>query len=204
MPRISRNAARIWRGAFLAAALAAAITGCNKGPAEPDAPGASTPMPTVAPLLWDVPGAWAAAEVPKGGQKRAEYKVPKTGNDKDDGELTVAFFGTGSEGDETRRFKEAFAQFDGDVGATAARERFDVGPMKVESVDVAGTFKIPMARPLGPSKRSPVEMVKQNYRMLLAVVKTPDRGNWFFKLIGPDETVQAARPGFKSVLQSVK
>jgi hypothetical protein len=186
--------------------VASVLSACSRAPAELDVTpsSSSSPPPTVAPLTWEVPGAWPSTGVPKGGQKRAEYKVPKAGNDKDDAELTVAFFGTGSEGDDARRFKEAFALFDGDVGASAQREDFDVNALKVSLADVVGTYKISLTPPVGAQKRSPVQMVKPSYRMLIAVVKTPDRGNWFFKLVGPDETVQAARSGFRSVLQSVK
>jgi hypothetical protein len=189
---------------FLLLFAAATTVACSKSPAEPEAPSSSSAAPAVAPLVWDVPGSWSISEFPKGGQKKAVYKVPKAGNDKEDAELTVAFFGTGSEGDEQKRFKEAFGQFDGDVGATAQRSELDVKGTKVAIADVAGTYKIALTPPSGPAKRSPVQMVKSTYRMMLAVVKTPDRGNWYFKLVGPDETVQAARSGFRTVLESVR
>jgi hypothetical protein len=189
---------------LLLVAIAALAPACSKSPSEPEAPSGSAATISVPPLAWDVPGSWSISEFPKGGQKKAVYKVPKAGNDKEDAELTVAFFGTGSEGDEPKRFKEAFAQFDGDVGATAQRDALDVKGTKVEIADVAGTYKISLTPPVGPTKRSPVQMVKPTYRMMLAVVKTSDRGNWYFKLVGPDETVQAARSGFRTVLESVR
>jgi hypothetical protein len=36
------------------------------------------------------------------------------------------------------------------------------------------------------------------------VVRTKDRGNWFFKLVGPDETVQAARSAFRRMVESAR
>lgn len=184
--------------------VGAAVGACNKAPAEPDAPSSAAAVISVPPLAWDVPGSWSVSEFPKGGQKKAVYKVPRAGNDKEDAELTVAFFGTGSEGDEQKRFKEAFGQFDGDVGAAAQRSELEVKGTKVEIADVTGTYKIALTPPVGPTKRSPVQMVKPTYRMMLAVVKTSERGNWYFKLVGPDETVQAARSGFRTVLESVR
>jgi len=158
----------------------------------------------VAPLVWDVPGAWTVMEAPGSGSRKAIYKVPKAGNDKEDAELTVFFFGTGSKGDPAPNFKEWFGQFDGDVGATAARESFEARGLKVETVEVTGTYKIAMGPALGPKKKPPMQMVKQNFRLYGAVVKTPDRGNWFFKLTGPDETVQAARPAMRTLFESAR
>lgn len=185
--------------------LAALGSACSKTPAEPEPPSAQAPKsPAVRPLAYDVPGAWTVLEAPRTGPKKAIYKVPKTGDDKEEAELTVVFFGTGSGGDEDTRFSELFALFDGDVGKTAARETFEVGAMTVETFDVVGTYKVALAPPMRGKKQSPIQMVKDRYRMLGAVVKTKDRGNWFFKLVGPDDTVQAARSSFRAVLDSVK
>ena len=182
-----------------------AAAGCSKAPAEPE-PTAQTASaaPAVTPLTWDVPGTWTALPASRSGPKKAVYKVEKAGNDKEDAELDVLFFGTGAEGDPDKIFKEMFGTFDGDVGASAKRERFEVRGMKVEIVDTSGTYKQALSPPVGPKKQSPVQMVKQNWRLHAAVVKTPDRGNWFFKLTGPDETVQAASPAFRTLVESAK
>jgi hypothetical protein len=185
--------------------LAALGLGCSKTPAEPEPSASSAPSsPAVRPLAYDVPGTWTVLEAPRSGPKKAIYKVPKTGDAKEDAELTVVFFGTGSGGDEDARFAELFALFDGDVGKTAAREAFEVGGMKVETFDVAGTYKVALAPTMRGKKQSPIQMVKDRYRMLGAVVKTKDRGNWFFKVVGPDDTVQAARSSFRGILESVR
>jgi hypothetical protein len=182
-----------------------ALAACSKAASElePPPPAASA-APAVAPLVWDVPGVWTVMETPGRGTRKAVYKVPKAGNDKEDAELTVFFFGTGNKGDPAPNFKEWFGQFDGDVGATAARDSFDARDLKVETVEVGGTYKVPMGPQLGPKKKAPMQMVKQNFRLYGAVVKTPDRGNWFFKLTGPDETVQAARPALRALLESAR
>ncbi len=141
---------------------------------------------------------------PPSGPKKASYKIPKTGNDKEEAELHVFFFGTGSKGDADANFKAWFDQFDGDVGASAAREKFEVHGLGVETVEVAGTYKIAMGPPVGPKKQPAMSMVKKDFRMVGAVVKTPDRGNWFFKLIGPNDTVQSAKSAMRTLLESVK
>jgi hypothetical protein len=186
--------------------LTAAPLACSKAPAEPEATAApaETSSPAVSPLLWDAPGTWTVMAEGRSGKQKAAYKVPKAGNDKEEAEMTVLFYGTGSEGDVDRRLKEWFADFDGDVGGAAKRETFEVHGMKVEMVDTMGTYKLALGPKIGPKQKSPMQMVKHDYRMLGAVVKTPDRGNWFFKLIGPDETVQAARPTFRTMLESAR
>ena len=79
-----------------------------------------------------------------------------------------------------------------------------VGSFKVETVEVKGTYKIDLGPKLGPGKRPPAQMVRENYRLVGAVVKTPDRGNWFFKMVGPDESVLAAKSAFRAMLESVR
>jgi hypothetical protein len=185
-------------------------TGCNKAPAELDGASASSSVAVtaVAPLLWDAPGAWSKLDLPpRVGDKKAVYHIDKAANDTDEAECFVAFYGTGAKGDPLPVFKEWFGQFDGDVGATAARESFAVGPagtLAVETVEATGTFKIALTPKPRGRKEAPVQMVKSKWRLYGAVVKTPDRGNWFFKLVGPDDTVLGARSAFRAMLESAR
>jgi hypothetical protein len=189
----------------LAAAVLLALPACNKAPAEPEGRPASSSdqSPAVAPLLWDAPAAWTKLDV-SGGPKKAAYQVTKAGDDKEEAQVEVLFFGTGAKGDPVANFKEWFDQFDGNVGATAARETFAVHALKAETVEVSGTYKIALTRPPRGRKAAPVQMVKNKWRLYGAVVRTPDRGNWFFKLVGPDETVQAARSAFRTMVESTR
>jgi hypothetical protein len=130
--------------------------------------------------------------------------VTPTGEEAAQGEASVLFFGTGAKGDPALNFKEWFDQFDGNVGATAARETFQAHGLTVETVEVTGTYKIGLTPTPKGRKAAGVQMVKKNWRLLGAVVRTPDRGNWFFKLTGPDETVQASRSSFRAMLESAR
>lgn len=186
-------------------ALALTSAACSKAPAEPEPQkAAASSAPAVAPLAWDPPGTWTVLPVPPTGVKKAAYKVPKVANDKEEAEVNVVFLGTGEKGDPTKVFKEWFDQFDGNVGPGAKREQFDVKAFKIETVEVNGTFKMSLAPPVGPKKKSPVQMVKEGYRLYGAVVKTPERGNWYFRMTGPDETVQSARSAMRAMLESVR
>lgn len=182
-------------------------TGCSRAPAEPDPPPSTASVSTtsaVAPLQWTVPGSWTTLDVPRSGPLKAGYRIPKVGNDKEEASLEVYFFGTGAAGSPDKQFLEWFHQFDGDVGPTAKRDKFTASLLEVETVEVSGTYKIPLGPAVGPKKKAPMQMVKENFRLLGAVVKTPDRGNWFFKLAGPSDTVDAARGAWRSLLESAK
>ncbi|MBK9265356.1 MAG: hypothetical protein IPM54_36925 [Polyangiaceae bacterium] len=180
-------------------------TGCSRAPAEPEPTSTSAPAaPAVAPLQWTVPSSWTTMDVPRSGPQKAGYRIPQVGNDKEEATLEVFFFGTGAEGSPDKHFQSWFKQFDGDVEKTAKREKFSAGALEVEMIEISGTYKIPLGPPVGPKKKAPMQMVKENFRLLGAVVKTPDRGNWFFKLAGPSDTVEAARGAWKTVLESAK
>jgi hypothetical protein len=189
----------------LTAAALVTLAACNKAPAEPEAPSkASAEAPAVAPLTWDAPAAWAKLDGPRNGPQKAGYRVEKAGNDKEEAEVSVFFYGTGAQGDPEPNFKEWFGQFDGDVGATAKRDKFQAHGLEVETVEAQGTYKIVLTPPRRGMKKAPVQMVKNGFRLYGAVVKTKDRGNWFFKLVGPDDTVQAARSAMRGMLESAR
>ena len=116
----------------------------------------------------------------------------------------MLFYGTGSNGDRDKSWDPWFKQFDGDAKSTATRETFDAGPSKVETFEVAGTYKLNVGPHKPGATSSPVQMVKQNYRMIGVVVRTPDRGNWFLRLVGPNETVLAHEAELRAMLEAAK
>jgi hypothetical protein len=187
----------------LACLLVAALPACRDKPQELSTPvAASASVPAVAPLVYEVPGTWTKLGESAVSSKRAGYKVPKAGADAEDAELTVLFFGTGSQGDPDKHFKEWIEAFD--AGAATDRKSFDSPAGKIDTVESAGTYKVSLGPAVGPKKKSPMQMVKEKWRLYGAVVRTKDRGNWFFKLVGPDETVLAAKGALESTLQSAK
>ena len=187
-----------------AVSLGAHLVGCSH-PSDEPANQRATSTPAVAPLQYTVPSTWEKTESSDTKERRAGFKVSRAGDDKEDGEALVLFFGTGSAGDRDKIWDDWFAQFDGNPKADAKRADFEgTHGLKVETWQFLGNYKLNM----GPHKRgmtkSPVQMVKNGFRMLSAVVHTPDRGNWFFRLVGPDQTVQAAAPDFKAMLDSAQ
>ena len=155
------------------------------------------------PLVYTPPATWTKTDGDDKSARRASYRVPKTGNDTEDAELLVLFYGTGSNGDRDKSWDEWFKQFDGNAKKDATRETFQVNGMQVETFEFVGTYKLNM----GPQRRgmttSPVQMVKSDYRMIGVVVHTLDRGNWFFRLVGPKETVEAHKAELHAMLEGV-
>lgn len=178
---------------------------CRDKPQELSTPVATgAAAPAVAPLVYEVPGTWTKLGESQTSSKRAGYKIPKAGADAEEAELTVLFFGTGSQGDPDKHFKEWFDAFDGNAAAAAIRKSFDAPAGKVDTIEVMGTYKVSLGPAVGPKKKSPMQMVKEKWRLYGAVVRTKERGNWFFKLVGPDETVLAAKSGLEAALQAAK
>src|SRR5207249_3925644 len=88
--------------------LGSAIAGCSKAVDEPTAPRPAASAAAVAPLAWDAPGSWTKLQAPPSGPKKVSYRIDKVGNDKEEAEMNVFFFGTGAKGDPAPTFKEWF------------------------------------------------------------------------------------------------
>ena len=44
---------------------------------------------------------------------------------------------------------------------------------------------------------------RQNYRMMAAIIETPDKGNYFIKFYGPATTVEASADGFQKMIEGM-
>jgi hypothetical protein len=203
----------LWPAAFALAGL-----GCNRSPPEP-VPVATTAVPTAPSpatagdtgseqpgrngLEWTPPPGWTVEKGADAHDARAKYTVPPVGNDKAPAELQVRFLGRGPQADFDAAVREWMAEFDGNVAADAQRQEFDVGTVHVRTVEVLGTYKQPMGPPIGPHKKAAAYAIKQGWRSILAAASAGNRGVWLFRLLGPDDTVQAARSGMDGMLHSV-
>lgn len=169
------------------------------GVAAPLPPGASTAMPAnhppipsgtaaVAPaadpgpaLAWDAPAAWKTAPNPNP-MRKATYKIPKVAGDAEDAELAVSTAGGGVQPNIDRWTKQ--------FGATKAKtDSRTVNGLKVTTVEVKGSFAA------GGMMGAPDAPPKEKQMLLGAIVETGDALQ-FFKLVGPEKTVTAARADF--------
>src|SRR5262245_34829042 len=149
-------------------------------------------------LRFRVPGDWARVPAPSD-MRAAQFRVPRSGNDAEDGELVLFFFGKGQGGSadqNVERWTGQFTQPDGKPSKDAAVVTIrTVNGLKQTSVDVGGTYK---PAPMGGAGGAE----KPGWRLLAAVVEG-DGGPWFWRLTGPDATVTAAKPHFDAMLASL-
>jgi hypothetical protein len=158
-------------------------------------------VPTEAPkaggLTWEAP-APLVRQAPKSSMRAAQYTVE--GDDR--AELAVFYFGNGQGGgveQNVTRWLGQFKQADGsDTAAKAKRSEKKVGDVSVALVEATGTYGGGMAMPGTPQAET-----IQDAALLAAIAQGPE-GSLFFKLVGPREAVERARPAFDALIMSIK
>jgi hypothetical protein len=149
-------------------------------------------------LTWTPPAAWKAGE-PKP-MRAATYKVPAAKGDTEEGEVAVFFFGSGQGGGvdaNVDRWINQFEQPDGKASKDAAKTKKDtVNGLPVTTVELNGTYTASMG-PMGPKSNRP------GYKLYGAIVEGP-QGAVFFKLTGPQKTVDTAKGDFQKLIKSMK
>ena len=71
-------------------------------------------------------------------------------------------------------------------------EKKTVGGSEVHVVDLAGTYKDTPGGPFAGGKTT----LREDWRMLGAIIVTKDAGNYFLKLYGPKATITENEKGF--------
>jgi hypothetical protein len=148
-------------------------------------------------LTFTAPKEWKPRP-PASSMRVAEFVVPKAQGDAEDAEAIVYFFG-GTGGSVDANVQRWIGQFDRakDAPADGNRKTFSVGSLKVTTVDVSGTY-IAEVRPGATERHN-----KHGFRMRAAVIETP-KGPYFFRLVGPANTVKGASAAFDAFLQSLR
>jgi hypothetical protein len=143
------------------------------------------------------PAGWTKKE-PTSRIVEAEFSTPPAGGDMAPGRLTAMGAGGSVEDNVTRWV----GQFVGQGGAVAKpqRDKTSAGGAQIEVVDLAGTYKDSPGGPFAGGKT----IMRDNYRMLGAIIQTKDKGNYFLKLYGPKATIDAAEKGFHEMVKSVR
>jgi hypothetical protein len=161
--------------------------------------GADTLKSEAAGLRFRVPEDWSRVPAPSD-MRAAQFRVPRSGSDGEDGELVLFFFGQGQGGSADQnldRWTGQFTQPDGKPSKDAAVVTIrTVNGLKETSVDVGGTYQ---PAPMGGAGGA----AKSGWRLLAAVVEGPG-GPWFWRLTGPEATVGAAKPHFDDLLASLQ
>jgi hypothetical protein len=148
------------------------------------------------------PASWKREQA--GNKFRAyQFEVPPAPGDKEPAEVVIFHFGGGggSVKDNIQRWKGLFAPPAGKNADDIAQvSNFDVSGLPVSYLDIAGTYKVKNP-PFAPNAK--VEL-KENYRMIGAIVDTPQEGLYFIRFVGPAKTVTEQKPAFDQWLKALK
>jgi hypothetical protein len=148
-------------------------------------------------LALTAPASWTKKE-PASRIVEVEFAVPATKGDETPGRLTAMGAGGSIESNVDRWV----GQFAGPGGAAVKpqRDKATVDGCEVEVVDLSGTYIDTPGGPFAGGKK----VMRENYRMLGAIIQTKDRGNYFLKLYGPKATIDENEKGFQEMVKSLK
>lgn len=140
-------------------------------------------------LAWEAPSTWQSVPNPNP-MRKATYKIPKAGGDADDAELTVSAAAGGVE--------QNIKRWEGQFGpaAKAKTEPRTPNGLKVTLVEIKGTFA-------GGGMMGAPAPPKKDQMLLGAVVDAGDKQH-FFKMVGGEKTVTAAKKDFDKFVASFR
>jgi hypothetical protein len=147
------------------------------------------------------PEEWQAVQ-PRSNIVQYEFSAPKGVEDKDKASRITVMGAGGSIKDNIDRWYAQFEQADGSATKDKSKtEVLDVAGQKVHLVDIPGNFKDSMG---GPFFQNKPPVIRENYRMLGAIIETKGMGTHFFKITGPADSVEKLADGFKKMLKEMK
>jgi hypothetical protein len=140
-------------------------------------------------LAWDVPATWVSAPNPSP-MRKATFKIPKAAGDTEDAELAVSAAAGGVEAN-IKRWEQQFGD------AKAKTEPRNPNGLKVTLVEIKGNVAA------GGMMGMPAAAAKEHQMLLGAVVDAGDRQH-FFKMVGGEKTVTAAKKDFEKFVASLR
>ncbi|UCF66889.1 MAG: hypothetical protein JSV80_14050 [Acidobacteriota bacterium] len=178
--------------------------------AAPDAPAtpatesfAIPPLPSgsgqgQASLEWDVPEGWLE-QPPSSPMRKAQYALPGPAGE---GSCVVFYFGPGQGGGVDANIARWIGQFRGADGGSAEHSaqtlELDGGRLPVTIIEAHGTYVGGMGTAMGGA-----DTPLADHRMLAAVARGPD-ANWFFKCLGPEQTMELHQAAFDAFIRSLR
>jgi len=142
-------------------------------------------------MYWTAPEHWVE-EPPANSMRVAQYRVPGAAGD---AECVVFYFGPGQGGDpvaNANRWAGQFTQPDG--GSTLDMMtvvELETARVPAHLVEIRGTYEGGMSSPTATPGA-----------MLLGGIAQGSDAPWFFKFVGPEETVRAERAAFVALMES--
>jgi hypothetical protein len=144
-------------------------------------------------LSFEVPTSWKVNQ-PRSQMRLLEIAIPPVEGDDKPGELVLFAFpgGAGTVQMNVQRWQQQFTTEDGGH-PDIKTETIKAGDAEITVVEAAGRYRTQIPTPVD----------EPNFRLIGGIYTTPQTG-YFFKLVGPDKTVQEAGPGFRAMLESMK
>ena len=140
------------------------------------------------------PAKWIPKE-PKSRMIQYEFAVPAADGDETPGRVTMMRAG-GSVQANMQRWQGQFVPSTGDEQQADILQK-EVAGTTIHTIDLSGTYKDRPRGPMGPV------VEKSDYRMLGAIIVTPESGSYFVKLYGPANTVAAQEAAFHAMLDGL-
>ncbi|HEX7900924.1 MAG TPA: hypothetical protein VF950_24410 [Planctomycetota bacterium] len=137
-------------------------------------------------ITFKAPEAWKKEE-PSSNMRKGQYRIPDKEKTAKDAELAIFYFGAGAGG-----IKANVDRWAGQMGATDVKAEMIEGAHKIHLIDLKGTYT-------GDAAAGP----QAGARMLGAIVEAGD-GPWFFKLVGPADTVGDWKDEYVAMLKAAK
>ncbi|HXG60403.1 MAG TPA: hypothetical protein VNO22_03430 [Planctomycetota bacterium] len=142
-----------------------------------------TPPPPADGIRFEAPQGWIR-ETPSNPMRKAQYRIPDKEGKAGEAELTVFFFGP-----DRNLLQANLDRWARQMGSSDPKPETFEGRCRVTLLDLSGTYRSDFAP-------EPIEKA----RMLAAVVEASD-GPWYFKLVGPADTVGDWRDEFVALLK---
>jgi hypothetical protein len=145
------------------------------------------------------PAGWKE-ETPGNRMRYAQFRLPKQGDDKADGEVVVFKGLGGSAKDNVKRWKGMFQPPAGkSIDDVAKVEEIKIGGRDAVYLDISGTYKY-KAKPIDPDSKAEK---RPDYRML-AVQWDGPKNQYQIRVTGPAKTVEHYKKGFDEWLKGFK
>ena len=175
--------------------LVAVVTGSSPAllwPAGVLAAAEQTPVVSLAEghILLAAPAGWVRQE-PRTRIIDAEFSAPAAEGDQADGRITVMAAG-GSIQQNLDRWVGQFTQTERNQ-----TDKLQIAGREVRRLDLIGTYK-DQKSPFAPA------VMRENYRVLGAIIPTQEHGNYYIKFSGPKATVAKHEPTFQKFLESLQ
>ncbi len=142
-------------------------------------------------------------EKPTNSTRLKQFRLSPIGDDKDNAEVVIFYFGVGQGGsaeENVKRWKGFFVPPEGKkIEDVAKVQKMKVGDVPVTYLDIHGTYSSRFP-PFDPRAKTALH---PNYRML-GVVFESKKGPYFIRMVGPADTVAQYKKGFDEWLKGFK